>query len=194
MGDSKAAAGCVERLLAKAQDMSELNRQDRQLEFDRALAEATVLELQALRLIGSLVFRRFDRPSEDVERQSLHLLVRLVDHGYEFATGSQRIVIIAANHVYKLAFNSDGDRASQIESAAAIDAPVAPAQWVTVDGIRALRMERVTPVVPADVHNLDLRKYPWLDRIDMAQVGWSRNGELLCYDAGQFGDFNRDLW
>lgn len=89
--------------------------------------------------------------------------------------------------------NADGEATSDIEARAAIPAPVAPARWQTVAGIRVLEMERVEVVRPDDLSDHELRAAPWWTDVDCWNLGRRRTGELVVFDAGQFGPAHRRL-
>lgn len=113
------------------------------------------------------------------------------------AYGSQRVVLVDADrrYVYKLAYTERGEQTSEIEASGAIEAPVAAAQWVEVAGVRLLQMEYVAHIVEDDrLRELDLARYPWVPLVDCVQIGWAADASLVCFDAGQFGEHNRELF
>lgn len=66
-------------------------------------------------------------------------------------------------------------------------APVAPGRWQTVAGIRVLEMERVELVGPDDLSDRELSAAQWWPYVDCWKMGRRRTGELVVFDAGQFG-------
>lgn len=152
----------------------------------------STLELHAFLVAGGIRLRRCDRPVDVLQRQALTLLVLLGEaSGYEFGHGATRVVIIGRDAVWKLALNSHGDSISDIEARAAISAPVAPARWRTVAGIRVLEMERVEVVDPDDLGDDELAANPWWTDVDGWLFGRRQSGELVVFDAGQFGPGHR---
>lgn len=121
------------------------------------------------------------------------LSLMLLDHfREECEVGSTRVVFTQGDSVYKLAFCEDGAIANRIETQGVhCGVPIAAASWTVVAGVALLRMERVEVVEVEDRHKIDLEKYPWVTLVDMKQVGWTKTGELVCFDAGQLGEFNR---
>jgi len=161
--------------------------------FDAEMARLTDLERSAWLLASGITLRRWDRPVEVLIRQAITLLVWLGrDNGYMFVHGATRTVIIGTDTVWKLALNSLGDKASEIEATAAIPAPVAPARWQTIAGIRVLEMERVELIEPDELSDDELAANPWWTDVDAWQLGRRRTGELVVFDAGQFGPGHRE--
>ncbi len=114
-----------------------------------------------------------------------------------YGSGSQRLVLVDRDrrYVYKLAYTDRGERTSEVEAGGAIAAPVAAAQWVEVAGVRVLQTEYVDHIVDDDrLREIDLARYPWVPLVDCVQIGWAADGSLVCFDAGQFGEHNREIF
>ncbi|WP_131811573.1 hypothetical protein [Mycolicibacterium peregrinum] len=114
-----------------------------------------------------------------------------------YARGSQRLVLVDHDrrYAYKLACTERGEQTSEVEASGAIAAPVAPAQWIEIAGVRVLQMEYVDHVVEDDrLREIDLARYPWVPLVDCVQIGWAADGSLVCFDAGQFGEHNREIF
>lgn len=159
----------------------------------RELRKLSNLDLNRSILVSGL------RPRPFLERKYLRCVqtigLMLLDRFEDFELGSGRIAYIHDDFVYKLAFSRQGAKANHIEAQGMhCDVPIAAAQWVTIAGVVLLQMERVDPIDPKDRHGIDLDRYPWVPLVDQYQVGWTKTGELVCYDAGQLGEFNRDYW
>lgn len=151
------------------------------------------LDLERSRLVSAV------RPSLQLDEKHLecvHVLsLMLLDRFREFKYGSTRIAFISSDSVYKLAFCEDGAIANRIEvQGVHCGVPIAAACWTVVAGVALLRMEKVEVVRDKDHHKIDLEKYPWVPLVDMKQVGWTKTGDLVCYDAGQMGNLNKDLF
>lgn len=154
----------------------------------------TELEFRAFGISATVATRHTDQSVEHLTRQAVTLLVHLgAATNYDFAVGAQRLVIIGARMVWKLAMNADGAATSEIEARAAISAPMAPARWRTVAGIRVLEMERVEVLGPDDLSDQELRAAPWWPDVDCWRLGRRRNGEIVVFDAGEFGPGHRRL-
>ncbi len=97
------------------------------------------------------------------------------------------MVIMGTESVWKLDLNAEGDATSETEATAAISAPVAPARWRTIAGIRVLEMERVEVVDQDALTDAELRSAPWWTDVDGWKLGRRRTGDLVVFDAGQFG-------
>ena len=159
---------------------------------DEALAGLSIIELQAFCVWLALRRGHTTKPVDRLTKDALTVLVALgADTGYDFDAGSQRIVIIGAESVWNLAMNPDGEATSNLEAAAAIAAPVAPARWTYVAGVRVLEMERVTVVEPDDLTDEELLANPWWTDVDGWTLGRRRTGQLVVFDAGQFGPAHR---
>lgn len=190
---SECPADAVDRLLGT---VSEIRARCGRLDAD---AEAimhglTELEFRAFGLSVTVATRRTEQPLEHLTRQAVTLLARLgAETNYDFAVGAERLVILGARSVWKLAMNADGEATSDIEARAAIAAPVAPARWQTVAGIRVLEMERVEVIRPDDLSDQELQAVPWWTDVDCWNLGRRRTGELVVFDAGEFGSAHRRL-
>lgn len=159
---------------------------------DEALAGLSLIEMQAFRVWLALRRGFTTKPLDALTRDALTLLVaRGADSGYDFEAGSERTVIIGSDAVWKLAVNADGEATSNLEAEAVIAAPVAPARWVRVAGVRVLEMERVEVVEPDDLSDEELQANPWWTDVDGWSLGRRRTGELVVFDAGQFGPVHR---
>lgn len=159
---------------------------------DAVLEDLSVLEFQALGVWLGLRGRDATKPIDDLTRDALTLLVTLgADTNYDFDIGAERIVIIGSETVWKLALNTRGDVTSNVEAAAALSAPIAPARWTYVAGIRTLEMERVEIVTPDDLADEELQDNPWWTDVDGWKLGRRRTGELVVFDAGLFGPNHR---
>lgn len=157
------------------------------------LMDRPTLDRHAWRLAAGITLRACDRPVDVLIRQAITLLFLLGrDSDYLFAHGATRTVIIGADTVWKLSLNSVGDSASEIEASASISAPVAPARWQVIAGIQVLEMERVTLVDPDDVSDAELLANPWWTDVDGHELGRRTTGELVVFDAGQFGPRRRE--
>ncbi|RIT36733.1 hypothetical protein D2E76_15850 [Mycobacteroides abscessus] len=155
------------------------------------LAALSYLDLTRGRLVSQLRPTLIHEPQHWRCVQVLSLM--LLDHfREECEVGSTRVVFTQGDSVYKLAFCEDGAIANRIEvQGVHCGVPIAAASWTVVAGVALLRMERVEVVEVEDRHKIDLEKYPWVPLVDMKQVGWTKTGELVCFDAGQLGEFNR---
>lgn len=132
----------------------------------------------------------FDR--DDLVRKAAHLWVALGCTGFS-GSGANRLVLFnASDYVYKLSRNPLGELSSDIEAQGQLEIPIARSEWQVIDGVRVLRMERVAPVSASEFDALRC-DHRWIETVDRKQVGWTKSGQLVCYDAGQHGDFNRDL-
>lgn len=152
----------------------------------------TGLQRRAVELALELSDRWLDLPWDVVIRQALTVLVlKGFQTGYEFRLGCQRVVVLGTDSVWKLAFNAKGAATSELEVAAAIAAPVAPAGWRSVAGVRVVEMERVEVIAPEAVGDDELRANSWWVDVDRHMLGRRRSGELVVFDAGQFGVKNR---
>lgn len=159
--------------------------------FDGGEELSNLDQLRVL-LVSGLWTRRIERRYVRCV-QTIGLM--LLDQFGDFELGSGRIAYIHDDDVYKLAFNSQGATANQIEAQGVFcGVPIAAAQWVTVSGVALLQMERVDPIDSKDRHEIDLGRYPWVPLVDQYQIGWTKAGDLVCYDAGQLGEFNRGYW
>ncbi|WP_255802058.1 hypothetical protein [Mycobacteroides abscessus] len=157
------------------------------------LKKLSNLDLDRSLLVSGLKSRLF------MERKYLRCMqiigLMLLDRFGQFELGSGRIAYIRDGFVYKLAFCAQGAKANHIESQGMYGGvPIAATRWVAVAGVALLQMERVDPIDSNDRHGIDLQRYPWVPLVDRCQVGWTKFGELVCYDAGQLGEFNRDYW
>ncbi len=128
-----------------------------------------------------------------VRRQVLGLLVRFGDDAtdHPITHGSTRIVVIGPDHVYKVAFTDEGEQVNALEARGIDSVPLAAATMLTIDGAPVLRMQRVTPLEHDEAMKRSVT-HPWVRRTDMRQVGLTADGQLVCYDAGQCGDYNQD--
>lgn len=159
---------------------------------EEVLAGLSVVELQAFGLWLAVRRGHATKPVDDLTRDALTLLVSLGgETHYDFGIGSQRLVIIGSHSVWKLALNPPGEAASDLEASGEISAPVAPAHWTYVAGVRALEMERVEVITPDELSDEELRANPWWTDVDGWQFGRRRTGELVVFDAGQFGPGHR---
>lgn len=151
------------------------------------------LDRHAYLLASGINLRAYDKPVEVLMRQAITLLVLLGrDSDYLFAHGATRAVIVGTRTVWKLSLNSLGDKASELEATGAISAPVAPARWQAIAGVRVLEMERVEMVDPQDVSDAELAANPWWTDVDGHELGRRPSGELVVFDAGQFGPGRRN--
>ncbi len=157
-----------------------------------ALAGLSTVELQAF---GMWLALRRGHASKPVEKLTSDALAVLLACGaatqYDFDTGSERIVIIGSEAVWKIAINPGGDITSDREAAATIPAPVAPARWTHVAGVRVLEMERVAVVDPDDLTDAELLANPWWTDVDGWQLGRRHTGQLVVFDAGKFSPAHR---
>jgi hypothetical protein len=129
-----------------------------------------------------------------VRKQAIMLSDRIRVSLYELGSGRMVLTDHDRQYVYKLAFTPHGESTSEIEASGAIEAPIAAAQWVTVADFRVLRMEYVEVVSHDRLSDIDIVRYPWVPLVDNAQVGWTRAGALVCFDAGQFGAHNEGMF
>lgn len=190
---SESPADAVDRLLGTVAEIrARCGRPD--ADAVAIMEGLTELEFRAFGLSATVATRRRDRDVQHLTRQAVTLLAGLgAETNYDFAVGAQRVVILGARSVWKLAMNADGEATSDIEARASIPAPVAPARWHTVAGIRVLEMERVEVVRPDDLSDQELRAAPWWTDVDCWNLGRRRTGELVVFDAGQFGPAHRRL-
>ena len=67
--------------------------------------------------------------------------------------------------------------------------PIARAEPAAVDGVRCgIWMEWVDPIDPrTEIPAGDRDQYAWILRVDMMQVGRTRSGVIVAYDAGRAG-------
>ncbi|SLC86859.1 Uncharacterised protein [Mycobacteroides abscessus subsp. abscessus] len=152
----------------------------------------TGLQRRSVELALELEDRRLDLPWDVVLRQALTVLaLKGSQTGFEFRLGCQRLVVLGVDSVWKLAFNARGAETSELEVAAALPAPVSPASWRLVAGVQVVEMERVEVLAPEAVGDDELRASPWWADVDRHMLGRRRSGELVVFDAGQFGAGNR---
>ena len=149
---------------------------------DGALSNLSILELQGFAAWLALRRGLATKPLDGLTNDTLTLLVTLgADTNYHFDSGLERIVIIGSNTVWKIALNPRGDETSNLEASAAISAPVAPARWTYVAGIRALEMEKVEVVSPDDLTDEELRANPWWTDVDGWELGRRRTGRRIAH-------------
>jgi hypothetical protein len=186
------SAMLVEQLLQRIAEVRACDRGGG--EFAAELRALSDIELRALGVWLTLRRQPHDKPTDLITRQALTLLVLLgADTGYAYAAGVERIVILGPQAVWKLSLNHAGDITSETEAGAAIAAPVAPARWRTIAGIRVLEMERVEVVRPDALTDEELRNAPWWTDVDGWQIGRRTTGELVVFDAGEFGPAHRSI-
>lgn len=130
-----------------------------------------------------------DKDIDEIGPQALQLLIRFG----QFKAGAHRVVFLDDDFVYKLAVCTEGEHVNEVEVRGAVDAPVASCSWDEVDGIRVVKMERVEVVDARELSDDELRRAPWWVDVDCWKLGRRTNGDLVCFDAGQFGSFNRNL-
>ncbi|CAM3305254.1 hypothetical protein [Tsukamurella hominis] len=114
----------------------------------------------------------------------------VASYGYP-EVGTSRMVFLDEAHgrVLKIAFSDVGATECGHELAGIPGIPIARAEPAAVDGVRCgIWMEWVDPIDPrTEIPAGDRDQYAWILRVDMMQVGRTRSGVIVAYDAGRAG-------